>query len=172
MPLTLEEVETELTEIKAHLARLEGPHIEISAGAVDVSGALVEGPQASLVVAEGPQPGQTLPEWIFALRGGPGIVWDPGRAREDEPCIRWNLEGRPPLVWKRGIIGTLDEEQQALYCSGGYTDRDATAAQAALPEIADYCATEVKKITNDQSERIEGFYTCLGHELRERGMEL
>ncbi len=110
--------------------------------------------------------------WISGLGGGPGIVSDPGQARS-QPCIRYELgAGHAPLVFQKGIIGPLDEDQTAEFCAMGFEDVHPTERQAerlrVLPEAAQTCSLEVKDVPRDK--HIDAYYNCLEAELRKRGV--
>lgn len=118
-----------------------------------------------------PPPGVSLPEWISGISGSPGIVVDAGKARAT-PCIRMELgEGDPPLVYSPGIIGPLDEEQQALYCQEGYEDRSLSEAHQerlrAMSEAARECSVEAREVA--PTEQIEAYFGCMGRELKAGG---
>mgnify|MGYP001607781856 CR=1 FL=1 len=111
--------------------------------------------------------------WISSLGGGPGIVSDPGQARS-QPCIRYELgEGHQPLVFQKGIIGPLDEEQVAEFCALGFEDTAPTERQKerfrALPQAAQECSQEVKDVS--KNGHIDAFYSCLERELRAKGIQ-
>lgn len=178
----LTSLETRLDEMGANLARLSGPHVQLSAGAIGEQGQQVEGPHAELVLAEGPGPGQTLGEWISGLvcgggdfgRRAPGIIVDAGIARST-PCIRAALPNGGSLVFSRGIVGPLDSDQEALYCGSGYQDYTpdptACARLEALREASQSCSNEVGALPAGE-DRIAPYYACIGRELREKGVDL
>ena len=118
-------------------------------------------------------PGLTSAEWAPGAFGSPGFVMDPGRARST-PCIRLELgEGHAPLVYSKGVVGVLDDEQQALYCQEGYVDRPITEAQRARLEAfamaAHECSTEAKAAAPE--ELLPAYFSCLGRELKAKGVE-
>lgn len=118
-------------------------------------------------------PGLTTAEWAPGAFGSPGFVTDPGRARST-PCIRLELgEGHAPLVYSKGIVGALDEEQQALYCQEGYVDRAITEAQRdrlqAFATAAHECSTEAKAA--EPQQHMAAYFSCLGRELKAQGVE-
>ncbi len=172
----MEDLEERVERLEDDMRRLTGPHIELVAGTVGTSGEVTEGPHAEVVVAEGPPPGETLAEWIAGIRGSPGIVVDPGEA-SGTPCIRYALApDQRDLVFSKGIIGVLDEEQEALYCQSGYIDREPSEQQkkrfAVLPEAAKRCSAEAKteSILTGQ-DPIDIYYSCLARELKVNGVE-
>lgn len=121
---------------------------------------------------EGP-PGLATAEWSSGAFGSPGFLTDPGRARSTS-CIRLELgEGHAPLVYSKGIVGALDEEQQALYCQEGYVDRAITEAQRqrlqAMATAAHECSVEAKAA--EPQEHMAAYFSCLGRELKAKGVE-
>jgi hypothetical protein len=172
--LTLQELDTRVTELEQHVARLSGEHVEIVEATVSPTGEVKEELHAELVKAEGPPPGMTVTEWLSSMTGSPGIVVDPTKARAT-PCIRMELgEGRKDLVYSEGIIGALDEEQKALYCQEGYTEREVTPAQRerieTMERAAKSCSTETEHL--EAPERIHSYFACLGRELKSKGQEV
>jgi len=145
----------------------------VSAMVVDVDGhpvrptAVLGTLQGEKCIADAPLPGETLSEWVSGIGGEPGIVVDPGLARTTA-CTRIDLgPGQKGLVYSPGIIGALDDEQQALYCQAGTIDREATAGQRAhlqaMSEAAKICALQGSQ--TDPRERLEAYFSCLGREL-------
>jgi len=119
-------------------------------------------------IAEVPLPDTSLEEWACGIGGSPGIIVDPGLARTTT-CTRIDLgEGHKPLVYSPGIIGALDEGQQALYCESGMVEREASPAQRAhlqaMSTAAKLCSAESHAKT-DPRERLEVYFSCLGREL-------
>lgn len=96
--------------------------------------------------------------FVSGLAGG--IVVDPSLARST-PCIQIELGDRR-LVYSRGIIGALSDENEAAYCAEGVIPHVVTEAQLtrirSLTEAAPKCATD----TND----VDTFLSCIGRELR------
>ena len=132
-----------------------GVTVEAVEAQVDIVGAQVTGT---------PPPGMSIPEWISSLSGSPGIVVDPGKARSTS-CIRMELgEGHKPLIYSPGIVGALDEEQQALYCQEGYEERHITPKQQ---ERLEAMSTAAKLC----SKHIDSYFACLGRELKAKGQE-
>lgn len=170
----LDAIDAHLADIDAKIAKLYGPHIELVEKAINIEGQQVEGPHAELVAAEGPPPGQTLEDWLSSVTGSPGFVVDPGAAR-DTPCIKVEFEtGGGALVYSKGIRGALDEEQQALYCQQGYEVRPISKEQKARAEAlrtsSHVCYDETKEVP-EFKERLGNYYTCIGRELRAKGVE-
>ena len=119
-------------------------------------------------------PGSNPAEWVSGAYGSPGIPFAPERATSG-PCIRLNLgPGHKPLVYAKGVIGALDEEQISQYCINGFEDREATPKQkariTAMSESANICHLEAEPFANTK-EHLTKYFTCLGRELRSRGVE-
>ena len=123
--------------------------------------------------AEGePIPGQSVKDWVNIIEGTPGVVVDPDLARAT-PCIRIEMEKDAHKVYSKGIIGALDEEEQALYCQGGFEDRALTEAQrdrmSTMQEAAGECKRQMEE--KQPQDRVGSFFGCLGEELRNKGHE-
>lgn len=67
---------------------------------------------------------------IREVEGNRGVVYDQAAAT-GQPCTRVKLPDGSTCVFQRGIIGALDDAQQAAYCQLGYTDSEASAEQIA-----------------------------------------
>jgi hypothetical protein len=132
---------------------------------------------ATLRGLRSPNPGDNPAEWASGFRGSPGLVMDPGVARST-PCIIMNMgPGRRPYVFSRGVVGALDEEQQALYCQDGVEERFPSEKQqarmVAMEEGAHTCSEEVKAHPPTEApDALAVYFSCLGRELRSRGVEL
>jgi len=103
--------------------------------------------------------------------GSDGYVIDAGLARSTK-CTRIDLgPGRKTLVYSPGIIGSLDEQQEVLYCQLGYEEREASEAQLAhiqaMSDAAQICSAESDPVA-DPKEHINAYFTCLGRELAKR----
>lgn len=170
----LDAIEAKVADMDQKIARLYGPHVELVEKAINIEGEQVEGPHAEIVAAEGPPPGQTLEDWLSSVTGSPGFVVDPGTAR-DTPCIKVEFDsGGRALVYSKGIRGALDEEQQALYCQQGYEVRQLTEQQKARAEalrISSHVCYDETKGVPEFKERFGNYYSCLGRELRAKGVE-
>lgn len=98
------------------------------------------------------------PRPLLAQSGG--IVVDPGLARST-PCIAMEVDSRR-LIYSKGIIGSLNDEEQAAYCAEGVIEHRPTAAQIdrikAMETAAPKCAAE--------SDEVDVFLSCLARELR------
>ena len=165
----------QVKQLEARVRVLEGPHVEIVARDISPTGEEVAGPHAEVVVAEGPPPGQSLADWLSSLGGSPGLVVDPGTARATS-CIALELDAsHPPRVYSKGIIGPLDEEQQALYCQEGIEHRPLSPEQRERMEImaqaAPRCSEATKPLEDKGMERIEAYLGCMATELKSRGHE-
>lgn len=75
-----------------------------------------------------------LVESLGAAEFSPGFVTDEGVARAT-PCACFELGSDKHLCFSKGVIGALDEGQQALYCA----------------------ERKVKPLSDEQRRRIEGF---------------
>jgi len=162
-----------LTALEAQVARLAGPHVELVASEVGPGGQIIEGPHADVVVAEGPPPGQSVADWISSLGGSPGFVVDPGLARAT-PCIVIELgAGRSSLVYSKGIIGALDEEQKALYCADGIEPREISDAQRERIAVMESAAKGCSEATTGKEgqDHLSAYLSCMGSELRAKGAE-
>jgi len=95
---------------------------------------------------------------------------DPGIARDGERCLRVEYAtGFDPLIFKHGVVGPLDEGQQALYCQE-YEDRPVSEAQrrrlALLQEVAPTCSTEAQGAAlTAEDDHIAVYLSCLSREL-------
>lgn len=109
-------------------------------------------------------PGAQLADWLPHMYGSPGIVVDEGLARSS-PCIRMMLKERP-LVWSKGIVGALDEKQQALYC-GEYIEKELTPAVkeriAAWHTATEVCKAEVES-QEPGLDRMERWWGCMSRQ--------
>jgi len=119
-------------------------------------------------------PGEQVSEWVSGIGGSPGIVVDEAKALSTE-CIRINLgEGHKPLVYSAGIVGALDIDEQAKYCKLGYIEHQASEAQKArldaLANAAHICSIETKGAAGTQ-EHLTRYFSCLGRELKNTGVE-
>jgi hypothetical protein len=168
--MTLDELAQEVTTLSQRVATIEEGQrslreIRVEAMAGEFIAGSIEG---------SPPPGISVTDWLSGIGGSPGIIVDPGKARST-PCLRIQLgEGRRPLIYSQGIIGALDEEQQALYCQEGYEDKPITEKQqqriAAMEQASKLCSDETNNV-DDTSRRIETYFSCLGRELKSRGHE-
>lgn len=110
----------------------------------------------------------TLP----SLEGSPGFLVDPGVARAT-PCTRIELgEGRE-VMFSKGIVGALDEEQKALYCPETITKPVSPKQQErirAFQDAAQTCKGEIESVP--KGERMRPWIECMSREARSRGVEL
>lgn len=126
-----------------------------------------------LTALEAQAEGTSIAVWISSLGGSPGHVVDPGVARSTS-CLGIELgEEHGRLVYSKGVVGALDEEQRALYCQQGVEAREATPEQkkrlVAMESAGKACGT--KATGDDTHQHISAFFTCLGDELRSRGVQ-
>ncbi len=120
-------------------------------------------------------PGESAADWVSGISGSPGIEYQP-EAASAGPCIRLSLgEGFKPLVFAKGIIGALDESQISRYCTKGFIDREASPKQKerinAMSEAAKICKAETQGIQGTE-EHLTRYFSCLGRELKAKGVEI
>jgi len=109
-------------------------------------------------------------DFLSVLGSSPGYVVDEALARE-APCVAFEL-GTTRLVFSRGVVGSLTDDQQALYCSVTQTrepSEDQRARILALQESAESCRAAVD---DDAEGQIQPWLRCLREELRARNQEL
>ncbi len=110
-------------------------------------------------------------DFLDHLNGGDGIVVNEALARES-PCVAFELGARK-LVFSKGVVGALDESQQALYCPTTET-RPLSAKQTerlrAFRESAESCRVMTAELA--KGERLSPFLRCMETELRQRGHRL
>ena len=170
------QMKARLDELDAKVGALMGPHAQHVLMSLDPTGQEVEGEHTEFVLSEGPPPGVSVAEWVSGLNGSPGIVVDPGIARST-PCLALELgDGYKPLVYSKGIVGALDEDQVDLYCQEGLETREASPKQRArleaLREASHECHIEAEPEKEHGSQaHLEAYFACLGKELRTRGIE-
>ncbi|MGH7611780.1 MAG: hypothetical protein ACREN4_07150 [Candidatus Dormibacteria bacterium] len=116
-------------------------------------------------------------DFISQTRGSPGFVVDQARAREDTPCLCYELRrregGTSELCFKHGIVGALDEPQKDLYCEGRELRPPTAAQQARLQDFqdsAEVCKVEVEEYP--KGEELDPFLSCMSRELRARNRTL
>lgn len=114
-------------------------------------------------------PGLQPADWTHRVRGDNAIVVDPEVARTTK-CTRVNVGDGGYVVYSKGIVGALDDAQITEYCSMGFDDRVATPAQSqrflTFAEAANSCSLESRG-----TGAVDVFFTCLGKELKKRGVE-
>lgn len=168
----------QIADLDQRVNALSGPHVNITEGAINPDGDVVEGPHAEIVaetiVLDGPLPGESLSDWPAMIGEQAGYVVDPGVARIG-PCLRISLGGSGrSLVYKKGVVGTLNPEQVDLYCQEGFIEREATPRQLerieAMGMAAEACSTQVAEAQG--VDRLSVYFSCLGKELRGRGIDL
>ncbi|MGH7639488.1 MAG: hypothetical protein ACREN7_00150 [Candidatus Dormibacteria bacterium] len=116
-------------------------------------------------------------DFISQTRGSPGFVANQARAREDTPCLCYEIQrrsgGTSELCFKHGIVGALDEPQIDLYCETK-VERPPTPAQQArleaFQESAETCKVEVEEYP--KGEEMGPFISCMDRELRLRNRTL
>jgi len=114
-----------------------------------------------------------LAEWVSGIGGSPGIVVDADEAKA-HPCIRMVLRPGHELVYAKGIIGPLDDAQKALYCQQGYVERQPTEKQKArmqaMSDAAKLC--RVESVAPTTEEHLVRYFSCLGRELKAKGVQV
>jgi hypothetical protein len=117
-------------------------------------------------------PGTSVAELVAGATGSPGYIYDADLARL-HPCTRINLgPDRAPLVYAKGIIGALDEEQVATYCTEFIEKEASPAQQARLTAFSD-ASRSCSVATKDApaNDHLSLYFSCIGKELREKGVE-
>lgn len=120
-------------------------------------------------------PGTSPAEWVSGALGSPGIEVQPELATA-EPCIRLNLgEGFTPLVYAKGVVGALNESQISRYCTKGFIDREGSPKQRQrliiMSNAAQKCHAETEG-SRDTEEHLARYFSCLGRELKAKGVEV
>jgi len=100
-----------------------------------------------------------------------GVAVDEETARVT-PCHKFQLNDGP-LVFSKGVIGPLDEGQQALYCPQ-IVDVPLTEAQRkryeAFKGAVTTCQTEIKD--TPKGERLTPWLKCMSRETKAKGVEI
>lgn len=163
---------TEVTEGRPHtpMHRPDGTMQE----AWQLGGYPMEGEVAAADVGEPITPSADITEWIQGGVDGPAIVVDDEAARIS-PCILLELGRGRRYVYKKGLVGTLDESQERLYCGQGYVVRYPSEAQrqrlTAIAQAAEVCSRE-PGAGDSSATGLSKYFTCLGRELRTKGVGL
>lgn len=113
----------------------------------------------------------TATDFLPSMEGSPGIVVDDGVARAT-PCTRFDLGEGKELMFSKGIVGGLDEGQQALYCPETITKPLTEEQQRRLRgwrESADVCKGEIAEVP--KGEKLQPWLACMSRELSARGFE-
>jgi len=102
--------------------------------------------------------------------GSPGIVIDETVARAS-PCRCIEYRPGKKLCFSKGIVGALSDEQEKVYCP---TEEklESPGLERRLEhwmESVDTCKAEIAKIA--PGERLEPWLSCMGRELKARGVE-
>lgn len=137
---------------------------------------VVQGPGHDIVatVDQGNDaPGLDIAEWIPSATGQSGIVHDPGTARST-PCLGYEVSPMRRLVFSQGVVGGLDNDQQALYCAEGIQmlpiGERLKERLNVYSNAADTCSVTVQPIP--KGERLEPFLSCMSREIRNKGLTL
>lgn len=113
-------------------------------------------------------PGLHVGDWTHRSRGDDALMIDAELARST-PCTRVNLGATNGfMVFSKGFVGALSDGQINEYCLLGFDDKDASPTQTerllAHADAATSCA-----LVGGGS--LDIFSTCLGKELKKRGVE-
>lgn len=119
---------------------------------------------------DGPTPlHEGPPSLIDLLPRRGGYVVDEREAL-DSPCLRRELRRGGDIVFSKGIVGPLDVEQQARYCSAGYETLPLTERQEEqlnrFAEAAHACKGE--EGDEPKGQRFPAYLSCMERELRAR----
>lgn len=102
--------------------------------------------------------------------GSPGIVVDEALAKVT-PCRCIEYRPGKKLCFSKGIIGTLSDEQEKLYCPT--TEKlESPGLEKRLEgwmESVDTCKIEIANIP--KGERLKPWLSCMSRELKARGIE-
>lgn len=113
----------------------------------------------------------------FLGSGSRGVVIDPELAKV-APCVAFELgkagEDEERLVFVQGVVGPLDDEQQAAYCDTVAVRELSPELQtrlAAFRDAAAVCAIE-EQIPEPGADHLTSHLSCMSRELRARGEKL
>lgn len=151
--------------------------VEIDEEIVEMEGPSDPEPMLATVPADPqPEPWDTGSpsglQFLSTLQGRPGFVTDEGLARES-PCLAYEIDGRQKLVFSRGIVGPLNDEQQAIYCETVEAVKPSDSLMARLEgfqEATIACRAELAEL--EPGEDLEPGLACLSRELRSRNLDL
>lgn len=118
-----------------------------------------------------------LPREYLAVVGAEGQhhggYVENAEAARSNPCTRLNLgPGRRPLVFAKGVIGALSEEQIEEFCAE-FVDKEASPSQQARLTAFGAASHNCSLATRDASpeDHLSLYFSCIGKELREQGVE-
>jgi hypothetical protein len=112
------------------------------------------------------EPGEDLLNYVSVLES-------PGRVLNEElatttPCTCYRLPDRD-LCFSKGVIGMLTQEQEERYCPSKEYREDGVARRVAkFREAAETCKEQIAGIP--KGERLGPWLSCMGGELRKRGV--
>ena len=91
------------------------------------------------------------------------------------PCTRLNIRpGHAPLIYSKGMMGALSQEQISEYCTEGFVDLQATEELRERLEVLSTsthrCARETEGIENARS-RTDAYFSCLSREIERQRRE-
>jgi len=104
--------------------------------------------------------------------GSPGAVLDEATAKAS-PCSCFTYKGKD-MCWSRGIVGMLNQDQQAVYCVAGkaYKARPAlTKRYERFAEAAEEAHRKIEAMPKGMP-RLEAWLGAMGEELSKRGIEV
>ncbi len=117
-----------------------------------------------------PDEGPTILDFMVDELVQPGGVVLPGYP-EKMPCRCVTFEGRG-LCTRRGVIGTLTQAQNEQLCSARQHETDRRLERLRhFREAVNVCHPRIEAVPEGR-ERLLTWITCMGEELRARGVEL
>lgn len=110
--------------------------------------------------------GARLIDWIH---NSPGILVDEATAKAT-PCKTFDIGKGKKLYFSKGIIGALDEDQIETYCKGMIAEESPELRERVekFRSASDVCVTECEILP--KGERLDCRLSCMGRELRKRGI--
>lgn len=101
-----------------------------------------------------------------------GIVVDEGKARESE-CRYIPLGETGRLVYSKGVVGALSQDQERLYCDS-ISEMPVSPAMALRTRLMRDAAVICQQETNHlpEGERLEPFMQCLAREAKKSGIKI
>lgn len=115
------------------------------------------------------------PSLIDVLPRGPAYVVDEDRARNPESaCLVREVrtldgEGYERVVFKDGMVGPLDPEQEILYCERSETGKLTPAQEKRLERLVQAARTCEGEVAPDPDQQaVQPYLTCVERELRRK----
>lgn len=147
-------------------AQEQDRHVLERMQAIDAAANVMEAPRSPYV------PLTEVSAWAGSSQSDEALIVDRELALSS-PCTRLEIGDQMYLYYSRGASGALSDEQVKEFCVGGFEDQVATTEQRerlyALVEAAPFCRTETMASAPDN--RLGAYYSCLGKELRKKGVE-